>query len=118
MEVIADTISKDIHKALELKLQSRDTRISQLEKTVRHLHDMVDAHEQYWMCNCLIVHCIPESRHKMVIEAAKQHLGLTIISESIEHSHWIGPHLDKFDQPWAGPLIVKFVDLNTRASYM
>ena len=60
-EAIADKISNDIHKAMQLELQSRDTRIGQLEQEVRHLYDVVDAHEQCSRRNWLIVHGIPET---------------------------------------------------------
>ena len=121
-EAFADIVCRDINKAIELELQSRDARIGKLENEVRNLTEKMDVHDQYSRRNCLIVHGLkessqPENTDKRVIEAANHHLGLTITPESIDRSHRIGSRLDKFGNPRVRPLIVKFVDYNTRANF-
>ena len=119
---IADTITQDIHKALELELLNRDKKIASLEKDVRHLTERLSEQEQYSRRNCLIVHGIPETPQpentdQKITEAAKQHLGIELRPEALDRSHRIGPRLDKTGKPRARPLVVKFVDYNSRAAF-
>ena len=84
--------------------------------------EKMDIHDQYSRRNCFIVHGLkestqPENTDKRLIEAASHHLGMTIAPESIHRSHRIGSRLDKSDNPRVRPLIVKFVDYNTRANF-
>ena len=121
-DAITDTISHVIHEALEFELQSRDRKIVILEKDVHHLSERLSEQEQCSRRNALIVQGMPESPHQpenkyvKIIKAAKQHTGVELCLNAIDQYHCIGSRLNKSGNPQARPIVVKFVDYNSRAN--
>ena len=122
---VTDAVLTSVNDALNLELQSRDTKIAELETQNVNLKAEIEDLEQYSRRNCLIVHGLEEKEgkdtDKVIQSFAKTHLKMDLKEQDIDRSHRLGrPHRPTgvaTRRPQTRPIIIKFIRYNAWSNF-
>jgi hypothetical protein len=125
---LEDDVTQHVYKAVSMDVEKQNHQLStmrtdqeQLTRTISHLEEKLDEHEQYSRRNCLLIHGLPEKTkedtNETAINTIKTHLNLTVTDEDIDRSHRLGKKRkpDATNDKQSRPIIVKFTRYAVRS---
>ena len=120
-----EEVIQQVYESIKLDLQQYTEKIARLDSTVQDLsrqlketQRLCEEQEQYSRRQCLRFHGIPEkpdeNTDQLIIEVARDHLGITLDVGHIDRSHRLTPRSWNREEKKARPIIIKFSRYNTR----